>query len=132
LLIYSGPGDEEAVQLWKRFRDLSIKKYEQTYSRLNIHFDVYAGESIVQPSSITKSMDTLREKGLLTTKTIEESNPDWVAKRATLEQETASSSEENLNGKKEQPEPDSERPLALAVDLKKWKLDKPVVQKSGT
>lgn len=40
-------GDKDAVALWKKFRDLSIVKYKQTFARLNIHFDDYSGESQV-------------------------------------------------------------------------------------
>lgn len=40
-------GDENALALWRRFRDLSIVKYKEVYARLNINFDVYSGESQV-------------------------------------------------------------------------------------
>lgn len=40
-------GDEKALALWRRFRDLSIVKYKEVYARLNINFDVYSGESQV-------------------------------------------------------------------------------------
>jgi arginyl-tRNA synthetase len=55
-------GDEEALSLWKRFRDLSIAKYEDTYSRLNIDFDEYAGESQVPPESIVAVSKELAER----------------------------------------------------------------------
>lgn len=45
-------GDESALALWRRFRDLSIVKYQEVYGRLNIRFDVYSGES-----QVTKGMD---------------------------------------------------------------------------
>ncbi|ORX48049.1 arginyl-tRNA synthetase [Hesseltinella vesiculosa] len=45
-------GDEQALALWRRFRDLSIVKYQDVYARLNIHFDIYSGES-----QVTKGMD---------------------------------------------------------------------------
>ena len=35
-----------ALALWKRFRDLSIVEYKALYGRLNVHFDVYSGESL--------------------------------------------------------------------------------------
>lgn len=38
-------GDAEALALWTRFRELSIRKYREIYARLNISFDVYSGES---------------------------------------------------------------------------------------
>ncbi|KAI4290769.1 arginyl-tRNA synthetase [Pancytospora philotis] len=37
--------DERYLSQWRRFRELSIKKYEELYSKLNIKFDVYSGES---------------------------------------------------------------------------------------
>ncbi|KAJ9112553.1 hypothetical protein QFC19_000570 [Naganishia cerealis] len=60
-------GDAEALGLWKRFRDFSIKKLEQAYARLNIHFDVYAGESLVSPEAMKRQVDLLEEKNLLCT-----------------------------------------------------------------
>lgn len=38
-------GDKEALALWADFRSLSIEKYKDIYSRLNISFDIYSGES---------------------------------------------------------------------------------------
>ncbi|KAF8587373.1 arginyl-tRNA synthetase [Ramaria rubella] len=40
-------GDEEALSIWRTYRDLSLKKYEQEYTTLNVAFDVYWGESKV-------------------------------------------------------------------------------------
>jgi tRNA synthetases class I (R) len=40
-------GDEEALSIWRTYRDLSLKKYEQEYKTLNVSFDVYWGESKV-------------------------------------------------------------------------------------
>ncbi|KAJ5327719.1 hypothetical protein N7452_008109 [Penicillium brevicompactum] len=45
--------DPEALALWRKFRDLSIEKYKQTYARLNIDFDVYSGESQIKSESMT-------------------------------------------------------------------------------
>ncbi len=58
-------GDEESLGLWNRFRDFSIKKLEKTYARLNIHFDIYGGESVVKPESMEEAVDILEKKGLL-------------------------------------------------------------------
>lgn len=52
-------GDEEAVGTWKKFRDLSIVKYKQTYSRLNIAFDDYSGESQVKEESMEAAAKTM-------------------------------------------------------------------------
>lgn len=54
--------DPDALALWQRFRDLSIRKYQATYKRLNIEFDEYAGESTVSPESIRVVAKELAEK----------------------------------------------------------------------
>ncbi len=46
--------DEVALAQWKRFRDLSIVRYKNTYARLNIHFDEYSGESQVTEDAMEK------------------------------------------------------------------------------
>ncbi|KAJ9478444.1 Arginine--tRNA ligase, cytoplasmic [Pseudozyma hubeiensis] len=53
-------GDEECLALWQKFRDLSIKKYIEVYERLNIHFDVYSGESQVKRENLARSLNQLR------------------------------------------------------------------------
>lgn len=57
-------GDEAAVALWKRFRDLSIARYKDTYARLNITYDVYSGESQVKEESMAKASKIMEEKGV--------------------------------------------------------------------
>ncbi|KAI9861764.1 MAG: hypothetical protein M1813_005113 [Trichoglossum hirsutum] len=57
-------GDEDALAIWKRFRTLSIERYEQTYARLNISFDHYSGESQVSPESMQTSAKILKETGV--------------------------------------------------------------------
>jgi arginyl-tRNA synthetase len=52
----------DALALWQRFRDLSVQKYRETYKRLNIEFDEYAGESTVSPKSIKAVAEELAEK----------------------------------------------------------------------
>ena len=47
-------GDESALKIWARFRDLSIEKYVDTYGRLNIKYDVYSGESQVPQEKMKK------------------------------------------------------------------------------
>jgi arginyl-tRNA synthetase len=54
--------DPEALALWKRFRDLSIKRYQQTYARLNIKYDDYSGESQVKDESMEKAAKIMEEK----------------------------------------------------------------------
>ncbi len=38
-------GDKEAVDLWKRFKELSLKEFEQMYKRMGVHFDSFNGEA---------------------------------------------------------------------------------------
>ncbi|SAL95703.1 hypothetical protein [Absidia glauca] len=57
-------GDETALALWRRFRDLSIVKYQEVYGRLNIEFDVYSGESQVT-KGMEEAMAMLQSTGLL-------------------------------------------------------------------
>ncbi|GJJ11927.1 hypothetical protein Clacol_006165 [Clathrus columnatus] len=51
-------GDEEALAIWRKYRDLSLAKYQQEYKTLNVDFDVYWGESKVgkywQDQSVTR------------------------------------------------------------------------------
>ncbi len=39
-------GDTENLKLWKRFRELSLKKFEEIYNLLEVKFDVISSESI--------------------------------------------------------------------------------------
>jgi arginyl-tRNA synthetase len=57
-------GDEKALALWKRFRDLSIEKYKQTYARLNIRFDDYSGESQVPEPDMQAAAEKMAAMGL--------------------------------------------------------------------
>ncbi|KAG0438654.1 Arginine--tRNA ligase [Dictyocoela muelleri] len=38
-------GESAQYELWKKFRELSIEKYKELYSRMHITFDIYSGES---------------------------------------------------------------------------------------
>ncbi|CAK7203975.1 hypothetical protein SEUCBS139899_006725 [Sporothrix eucalyptigena] len=66
-------GDEEALALWKRFRDISIDRYTATYARLNIAFDEYAGESQVKAETVKAVEKLLVDKGVY-----EEDNGSWL------------------------------------------------------
>lgn len=57
-------GDEAALVQWRRFRDLSIAKYKQTYARLNIHFDSYSGESQVPEAAMEAAARKMEEMGI--------------------------------------------------------------------
>jgi arginyl-tRNA synthetase len=56
--------DADALAQWKRFRDLSIKRYKETYARLNIHFDDYSGESQVSEENMAKNAKRMEEMGI--------------------------------------------------------------------
>ncbi len=56
--------DEEALRLWKWFKDVSLKEYNKVYNRLNCHFDSFAGESFYS-DMMPKVREELAEKNLL-------------------------------------------------------------------
>ena len=56
--------DPAALAMWKRFRDLSIVRYQNTYARLNIHFDEYSGESQVSEDEMNQVGKEMEEKGI--------------------------------------------------------------------
>lgn len=120
-------GDEKTLALWRRFRELSIKAYEKVYARLNVRFDVYSGESQVETERIYAAIEKLKEKKLVTTKTKDESRVGKdkfrEQKETEVEEVTEQVAEVNLDDQ-------AQAGLALAVDLNKWKLGKPVVQKA--
>lgn len=58
--------DKDALKLWEKFRNLSIEKYKETYARLNIKYDFYAGESLVSKDLMKEATDSFDKKGLLT------------------------------------------------------------------
>ncbi|OBZ72384.1 Arginine--tRNA ligase, cytoplasmic [Grifola frondosa] len=116
-------GDEPTLAIWRRFRDLSIRKYTKVYARLNVRFDIYAGESLVSSAQIKAAMDILQTKGLLSTKTSKESDNNWKEKRAAMAAGVCDTQDEDSE------EPSAGNDLALAVDLNQWKLGKPVVRK---
>ncbi|KAI1181220.1 arginyl-tRNA synthetase [Nemania sp. FL0916] len=57
-------GEEEPLNLWRTFRNLSIERYKETFARLNIRFDVYDGESQITDASMDAAARILHEKGL--------------------------------------------------------------------
>ncbi|PFH49088.1 hypothetical protein AMATHDRAFT_63907 [Amanita thiersii Skay4041] len=58
-------GDETALHDWRMWRQLSIRKYEEEYDRLNVKFDVYTGESQVGKESMDIALRKLEEMGLI-------------------------------------------------------------------
>ncbi|KAH8586273.1 putative Arginyl-tRNA synthetase, cytoplasmic [Bisporella sp. PMI_857] len=53
-----------AIQQWSKFRELSIKRYKETYARLNITFDVYSGESQVKQEQMDLAAKRIADKGI--------------------------------------------------------------------
>jgi arginyl-tRNA synthetase len=66
-------GDDEALALWKRFRDVTIEHYNKLYARLNVRFDEYSGESQVSLESMGEVEEMLKSKGIS-----EESDGAWI------------------------------------------------------
>ncbi|KAJ3822961.1 hypothetical protein F5880DRAFT_1483163 [Lentinula raphanica] len=58
-------GEEDALKNWREWRELSVKKYEAEYDRLNVRFDLYTGESKVGQESIDGAIKRLDEMGLI-------------------------------------------------------------------
>lgn len=58
-------GDEEALAIWKWFREISLKEFLRVYDMLGIEFDSYAGESFYN-DKMAAVIDELKEKGLIT------------------------------------------------------------------
>ncbi|KAL2020032.1 hypothetical protein VTK56DRAFT_8935 [Thermocarpiscus australiensis] len=56
--------DPAALAQWKRFRDLSIARYKETYARLNIQFDEYSGESQVSQEAMDEILNQMQAKGI--------------------------------------------------------------------
>lgn len=57
-------GNEEALEIWKWFVEISLKEYMKTYKLLDIEFDSYAGESFYN-DKMKPIVDELDAKGLL-------------------------------------------------------------------
>ncbi len=57
-------GDEEALSIWKWFKDISLVEYKRIYNILNLGFDHYTGESFYRDKT-GAIVDELTKKGLL-------------------------------------------------------------------
>lgn len=57
-------GDEANIELWKWFKEISLKEYEKTYAQLGITFDSHLGESFYT-DKMPAQVEKLREMGLL-------------------------------------------------------------------
>jgi arginyl-tRNA synthetase len=60
-------GDEEALSIWRTYRELSIKKYMQEYETLNVSFDLYWGESRVGKEWQEKAITVGEEMNIVET-----------------------------------------------------------------
>ena len=58
-------GDESALKNWRVWREMSVRKYEEEYDRLNVKFDVYTGESMVGKENMDLALEKLDEMGLV-------------------------------------------------------------------
>ncbi|CAG1995314.1 unnamed protein product [Fusarium graminearum] len=64
--------DPEAIALWQRFRDATVKDLTDSYARLGVTFDEYSGESQVTSESVAEVEQALKEKGVY-----EEHDDSW-------------------------------------------------------
>jgi len=63
-LVKMEQGDEEALKLWKWFLDVSMEEYEKIYSRLDITFDSYNGESFYN-DKMAPVVEEMKQKNVL-------------------------------------------------------------------
>jgi len=57
-------GDEEATDLWKWIREISLKDFKRVYEMLNIEFDYYIGESFYS-DKMDDVVETMEKKGIM-------------------------------------------------------------------
>ncbi|MGM0379955.1 MAG: arginine--tRNA ligase [Bacillota bacterium] len=57
-------GDKEAYEIWKWFREVSLKEFKRVYNMLGVEFDSYAGESFYS-DMLPGILDELKEKDVL-------------------------------------------------------------------
>jgi len=57
-------GNPEEIELWKKFRDLSLKEFADLYKRMNVSFDNYNGESFYS-NRIPSVIEMLQDKNIL-------------------------------------------------------------------
>lgn len=58
-------GDPQALEIFGKFKDITLKEVKRVYERLGVEFDSYAGESFYN-DKMQPVIDDLRNKGLLT------------------------------------------------------------------
>lgn len=57
-------GEKEEVELWTKFRDLSLKEFKKVYDELGVEFDSYKGESFYS-DKMDAIIEEMSQKGLL-------------------------------------------------------------------
>jgi len=57
-------GDEEALSVWKWFKDISMKEFDRVYQLLDVTFDSWQGESFYM-DKVPALVRELKQKGLL-------------------------------------------------------------------
>jgi arginyl-tRNA synthetase len=57
-------GESEETELWKKFRELSLKEFQNVYKLLDVKFDSYAGESFYN-DKMDAVVEEIDKKGLL-------------------------------------------------------------------
>jgi len=57
-------GDNTNLSLWKKFKEISVDDFEKIYSKLDVQFDVYLGESRYE-EKMKEVIQLLKEKKLL-------------------------------------------------------------------
>jgi arginyl-tRNA synthetase len=82
-------GNDENMELWKWFKELSIKELEKTYETLNIEFDEYIGESFyndkMQPlieEGVKKGVFKKGEEGALIVEFEDENIPPYMVRKS--------------------------------------------------
>ncbi|CVK84655.1 related to arginyl-tRNA synthetase, cytosolic [Fusarium mangiferae] len=56
--------EPEAIAVWQRFRDATVKDYTDSYAQLGVAFDEYSGESQVTAESINEVEQILKDKDI--------------------------------------------------------------------
>ena len=47
--------NKESIQLWKKFKDLSLKEFKKVYDKLGVEFDVTSSESSYDNKSLKRN-----------------------------------------------------------------------------
>ena len=66
-------GEEKALALWRRVRDVHVGSFKKLYGRLDVSFDEYSGESQAKPETMREIEEILTGKNLL-----QEKNGAWI------------------------------------------------------